>query len=450
MADRVGSHFTGHMPGKIYHGDAGMKAVKERSAAIVYLLLFTMTLINYLDRVTLSVAAKPIAATFALSPVQMGYLFSSFLWTYLLCVIPCGMLADKFGAKKVCAGGMAIWSIATVFTGLVSGFGMLLATRLVMGSGEATSYPTGNKFIREQIPPNRRGFATTVLNSGAYAGPAFGAVMIGWLVAGVGWRAAFVVAGLVGIAWLIPWFLYFRNTSEPLSSPAASAELRNQPAGTGIGLRGLLRSTSMWGIALTQGCGVYTQYLFLTWLPSYLAASKGMDIKQAAIYTALPYGCAVLLGIVLGKVSDRMLKPADVERGKRRPMVAIMLLGSSVILLTPFVNNIWAVVALLAISLTGISTAISLNMALANDLLLHNADAARANSLTLVGGNIFGVLAPIVTGYIIAATGSYNYAFVGAGVLLVCGAIISQVMTRARIGTAPGEDTHAPGPVAAS
>lgn len=417
-------------------------------AVVAYVLLFTMALINYLDRVALSVAAAPIAKEFDLSPVQMGYLFSSFLWTYLICVIPAGMLADRYGAKRVCSGGMGLWSIATVLTGAVAGFLPLLATRLVMGIGESTSYPSANKFIREQVPADKRGFATTIFNSGAYAGPAFGVLLIGWLVASFGWRTAFIIAGVLGLLWLVPWVVWFRGANESGAggsfAPASPVAARGEPAGAG--LAGLLRSKSMWGIAVTQGCGVYTQYLFLTWLPSYLQATKGLDLKQSALYTALPYICAVIVGILIGKKSDTLLKPGQLEAGKRRPMVAVMMICSSAILFTPLVTNIWTVVALLSIALTGISTAISLNMALLNDLLVSSEDAGRANSLALVGGNAFGIVAPIATGYIVEATHSYSYAFVTAGALLLLGAVVSQVFTRSRIGAEPfeGRDTLRP------
>lgn len=419
-----------------------MKSSTSRSLVAVYLLLFTMALINYLDRVALSVAARPIAAEFQLSPVEMGYLFSSFLWTYLLCLIPAGILADKYGAKGVCVGGMGVWSIATVLTGLVGSFHALFATRLVMGAGEATSYPCANKFIREQVPTQNRGFATTIFNSGAYAGPAVGALFIGWLVSVVSWRVAFMLAGAIGLVWLVPWMIWFRNSAPQATTTAAAPAMAATPD-PGVGLKGLLRSTSMWGIAVTQGCAVYTQYLFLTWLPSYLQATKGMNIKDAAIYTALPYACAVLFGMLLGRISDKLLRPGEAETGKRRPMIGAMLLCSSVILAAPFVSNIWVIVLLLAVSLTGIATAISLNMALANDLLDHAADAGKANSIAIAGGNVFGILAPIVTGYLVAATDSYNYAFAAAGVLLLVGALVSQVATRRRIGEARCADARA-------
>ncbi|MFM0606277.1 MFS transporter [Paraburkholderia sediminicola] len=411
-----------------------MQVQKEKSAALIYLMLFSMVMINYLDRVALSVAAKPIASEFHLNPIQLGYVFSSFLWSYIPCALLCGVLVDRFGARKVCATGMLVWSTATIFTGLASGIGSLLATRLVMGAGEASSYPSGNKFIREHVPVSKHGFATSVMNSGAYAGPAVGAVLIAWLVTSVGWRLAFCIAGAIGFVWVTLWLLWFRRNGNVSASGVVPMTLSGRR--NGVGLKGLLRSGSMWGITLTHGCNTYTQYLFLTWLPSYLIAAKGLDIKHAAVFTAVPYGCAVIFGSLIGKLSDRLLRGGDVGSGKRRRMVAGMLLCAATILAIPFIDSVWTLVAVLSVTLTGIAAANSLNLALINDLLVHNDDAGKAYSLAIVGSNMFGVLAPIITGYVIAITGSYNYAFVGAGTLLLCGAVISLTRTRERIGVA--------------
>lgn len=414
----------------------------RRYLAICLSLLFSLSLINYLDRVALSVAAKDIAADFHLTPVEMGYFFSSFLWTYVVCVVPAGMLADRYGSRKVAGAGIALWSLATVCTGLVTGLGSIIATRLAMGAGEATSYPAANRLIREQVPAAQRGFATAVFNSGAYAGPAFGAVLIAWVISLWGWRVAFIIAGLTGFVWLVLWQWFFKHVvpPHPVTQPAMQARtpeadhaaLHGEASGLGI----LLRSESMWGTALTMGTSIYALYFLLTWLPTYLQTSKGLDIKQAGFVTAIPYIGSVILGIFLGRLSDRFLEKGEVQSGRRRPMIAVMLLCSSVILLTPFVQSLWVIVLLFTVSLTGIATAGSLNMALANDLLVDARDAAKANSLVVLGGNAFGIIAPIATGYIIQATGSYDYAFIVAGGLLVVGAILSQVMTRQPIGAA--------------
>lgn len=407
----------------------------------IYVLLFFLAMINYVDRVALSVASKPIATEFNISPVEMGYLFSSFLWLYLVCLIPMGIVVDRFGTRAVNAWGMAFWSLATVFTGFAWSFGSLLSTRLAMGIGESTTYPAGGRVIREWAPRGERGLATAIFNSGAYAGPAFGALLVAWLIDAFGWRGAFMAAGSIGFVWLAVWLVLYRKPEHAtfideaerltiLRERDASVDALSQ-AGRPSGVATLLRSQTMWGLALTQGCGVYTQYLFLTWLPNYLQTTKDLSIIKTGLYTALPYAIAVVLGMLLGRLSDKMLTAGGgIGEGQRRRMVVLMMLSSSVILLAPVVDNIWLILALITISLTGISTAISLNIALLNDLLRSPQDAGKAMGILITGGNVFGILAPIVTGYVIAGTGSYNWAFVVAGLLLAAGATISLTMTR--------------------
>jgi len=396
----------------------------------IYTQLFLLTTISYVDRAVLSVAAPYIADEFGASPVQMGYLFSSFLWTYVLCLIPVGLMVDRWGARGVAAGGIGLWSLATVVTGAVNSFGAILATRLALGVGESTAYPAGVRVVRESAPVRERGLATAFLNGGSYAGPAVGALLTGWLVATLGWRWSFVIAGLLGFLWLVPWLVWYR----PARTGQGSDALPPTPVrgGTLRSLGQLLRRREILAMALTQGCAVYTQYLFLTWLPSYLQAARGLNVQSAGLYTAIPYAASVVLAFAACYTSDRLMKPAAIERGQRRGMVALMLMCSAVVLLAPVVQSTGTITLLFAISLTGISSAISLNFALASDLLHTPGDIGKVTGILVLGGNVFGILAPIVTGYVVEGTGSYSGAFLIAGGLLVVGAASVLMLARPR------------------
>ena len=410
----------------------------------VALLLFSLALINYIDRVTLSFAAEPIAREYGLSPVTLGYLFSSFLWTYTLCLLPVGMLVDRFGAKRVAGCGIGIWSLATAATGLAWSFGSLLATRLVMGGGEASSNPAGARVIREWIPAGERGTLNAIFNSGSYAGPALCALVVGPIIAAFGWRALFFVAGGIGLVWLLCWLTWFARPEDAawlgdaerlkIIAERGSGKAGPGAAGEKTGLPRLLASSpTLWGLALTQGCNVYSQYLFLTWLPSYLQATRGLTIAKTGLYAAIPYAVAVVLCIAIGRISDRLLQ-GDVGGGKRRYMIATAMMLAAVILFAPFVASVPVLLGLIALSLTGIAATTSLNFALLNDLLPNPRDVGVAMAFLVVGGNLFGLLAPIVTGYVISATGSYDMAFVIAGALLVVGAGSTLLLTRRPIG----------------
>ncbi|HTT40141.1 MAG TPA: MFS transporter [Burkholderiales bacterium] len=414
----------------------------------INLFLFTLAMINYVDRVALSVASKPISQEFGLSPVAMGYLLSSFLWTYLVCLIPMGILVDRLGTRTVNAAGIAVWSTATMLTGVAWNYVSLIATRLAMGVGEATTFPAGGRVVREWIPAGERGLTNAIFLAGTQAGPAVGAVIVAWVLSRVGWRGSFLVVGAVGGIWLIAWLIWFDTPervtwldederAKVLAERDADSKVLEQKTG-GTRVLDLLRTRTMWGLALAEGCAVYTQYLFLTWLPSYLQTTRQLSIVKTGLFTAVPYAGAALLGIALGRVSDRLLQRQEVGEGRRRSMGVVMMLSSAVILFTPFVDQIWLILALFTLSLTGMATAISLNFSLVNDLLRNPEDSGKAMSILIVGGNSFGIAAPIVTGYVIQSTGSFNWAFGIAGLLLVTGATLLLTMTRDPIRIPPG------------
>jgi MFS family permease len=425
----------------------------------VLLFLFSLTTINYMDRVVLSIAAKPIAAEFHLSPVSLGFLFSSFIWTYTLFLIPMGFFVDKFGTRRVAAAGIGIWSLATMLTGAAPGYLLLLVARLTMGAGEASSNPVCAKTVRQWIPASERGAANAVFNSGSFAGPAFCLALIGFLVAAFGWRWSFVISGSIGFVWLALWLIFFdtpertkwlsrderdrilrernnsmkpaaRSANEPVDEPA------NERAPDGL-LR-LMRAPTLWGIALTEGCNIYAQYLFLTWLPSYLQMTRHLSITNTGWLSAVPYGGAAVLAILAGFLSDKYVnRKGGVASGRRRHAIAISMLFGAVILLVPIVTSFYALVAVLTLSLSGIAATNATNFSLLSDLLPNPRDIAKAMGFVIVGGNIFGLLAPIVTGYVISITGSFDWAFAIAGVLLLTGIVITLTMTHRPIVPGP-------------
>ncbi|MHA6616528.1 MFS transporter [Pseudonocardia sp. DLS-67] len=417
----------------------------------VYTLLFLLVAINYMDRSALSVAATPISQEFGLTPGQMGVLLSTFLWTYLICLIPAGVLTDRIGTRWTNAISIAVWSAATVLAGLVRGFGALVGARLLMGVGESTTYPACGRVVQEWAPASERGRVVATYNSGAYAGPALGSLLAAALVTAYGWRPAFVVLGAIGFLWLVAWLIWFRDPAEAkwLSAEERATILRERglaqettaetTTGSRAGVLELLRHRSMWGVALVQAAAVYTQYLFLTWLPGYLEQARGLSVLRSGAFTAIPYVVAMVLGIAIGVIVDRVLSTHGRATGRRRLVVAGFLLVSSVVLLTPFVGSIAVVLVLISISLTCVSSAVSMNLALLADLLRSPWLAGRANSIAVVGGNVFGIAAPIVTGYVVQATGSYTAAFVVAGVFLLLGTTIALTMTRTPIGRADPE-----------
>lgn len=181
---------------------------------LVFVGLFILMFINYLDRVNLSVAAKSIAENYGLSPIDMGYIFSAFLWTYLVCLIPMGMLADRFGGRAITYSTLGLWSLAGIWTGLSTSYSSLFASRLVLGIGESASYPAGGKIIREWAPQSERGLAAAFLNCGAHAGLCVGSMVVGALIIQFGWRESFYITGAMGVVLAIIWFALYRRPEQ--------------------------------------------------------------------------------------------------------------------------------------------------------------------------------------------------------------------------------------------
>ncbi|MFL5256554.1 MAG: MFS transporter [Rhodopila sp.] len=406
----------------------------------VCVFLFALTTINYTDRVALSVAARPVSVEFGLTPVELGYLFSSFLWMYIVCLIPVGLLVDRFGGKIVNAGGIAVWSAATVLTGFSTGFASMALTRIVMGMGESTSWPACNRIIREWFPASERAFANAVFGAGSAAGPAFGTMAVTAVVATFGWRAGFFAAGAVGFLWLILWLAIFdrpervswlisQERNKILSERDGEVALALIPQ-QASSLPRLLTLRPVWGLFLTQGCMVYGGYMLLTWLPSYLQQAKGLSLMNAGFVSAVPFGAAAVMSIILGRVGDLRLSSADVHSGRRRSMIALMLLGPATMLLVPYLNSLWPIVLVLSVAASMGWTASALNFALVTDLVRNPADIGKVTSITVLGGNLFGIMGPIVTGYVLALTGSFDATFGVAGVLALLGAICTLTLTR--------------------
>lgn len=418
--------------------------------AWIALLIFTAVIINYIDRIALSVASKPIAAEFGLSPIQMGYLFSGFLWTYVICLIPLGLLVERIGAKQMVGGGIAIWSAATALTAATSGLYSIFAARLVMGASEATTFPACGRVIRDWFPEKERGLVTTLFNGGSSAGPALGAIIVAALVSAFDWRTAFVVLGVIGFVWLAFWWTWYETPDKASWLPDAerqkilaerngerASNAANDPAPSSLGY--LLSQASIWGLIITQACLVYTAYLFLTWLPTYLQSTRELSTMNTGYLTAFPYLVTMVLGLIIARISDRSLSSEGIRAGRRRYFIAAMALLATVILLAPVVGELWQLLAVLTVVLTGCTTGAGLNFTLASDLLRNPRDVSRVIAITAFGGNSFGLIAPIITGYVVSGTGGYAWAFRIAAALLVCGAIAT--LTLARKPIAP---QHAP------
>ena len=416
--------------------ESKVRSIWTNKRLYIAAFLFFNVFINYTHRVTLSMAGPAIAKEFSWNPGTMGLIYSSYMWTYVFCITPWGTLADHIGTRRVNGISITMWSIAGVLTGAVTGFLSMMAARLVLGIGEAASFPTCGKVVRQWFPASERGLATAIFNSGTFAGPAVAAPAVAWLVLHSGWRMAFVITGATGLVWAALWMKYFDIPANCSWLPEAEREYilngtggAGKPAPKGT-LRRLASRTTMWGLFLTQGCCAYTMFFYLLWLPSYFVQERHMDLMKASLFTAVPYLVASVLCVLIGNLSDRLLTHEGVRQGNRRRLLIVFILLSTMVVLTNVIANQYAMLVLVCASLTCISSALTLNIAMTSDLVWNSSMVGTAIGISILGGIVFGIAAPIVTGFIVKSTGSFGYAFYVAGALLLCGVLSLLTMTR--------------------
>ena len=295
----------------------------------------------------------------------------------------------------------------------VTTFGTMVAARLGLGMGEASSIPVCGKIVRLWFPAKERGVATTIIHGGSYCGPAVMSPVVAWLVISFGWRWSFVISGSLGFIWLLFWLKFFRvpeetswlpqeerrfiiETRDGGTAPAPSAGADSSQAGVGALLGKLLRQKTMWGLILAQGGANYSNYMFLSWLPSYLIQARGMHQMKAGFWSGIPYIVAVILSIAFGKLSDLSLSSEGVKQGKRRNMVGLFLLLSSVVLLINTVNSEVAIITIISLALSFNMTVLGINVALTNDLVEDPRIAGTVFGTLITGSNIMGMLCQLL------------------------------------------------------
>ncbi|MEV4666371.1 MFS transporter [Microbacterium sp. LWO12-1.2] len=408
---------------------------------IIGIGLMLLVTLGYMDRINWSIAGSHIIEEFGLTTGQYGILTSVFSWAYLALMIPVGLMADRWGARLLLPISIIVWSIGAGMTGAATGLTALVVARLLLGAGEAPMYPVGNSVISEWAPRQERARFTGLLNAGALFGPAIGAVVAAYLIASLSWHASFFILGGVGIVFGLIWLLVY-NTPEKTKwlRPAEREYILRERVDPQVAAQGysttpltlpvLLRTRTMWSLLIAHGCAAYTNYLFLSFMPLYLEKERGLEGLGSGWVTGITYAVAAVGSIILAYLADRLVPADKLHSGGRRKLVTAAMVAALPLLVLPFVDNVVAIVILIAWVLIMITSAMTLNFALAGDLIQGNPSKGRVFALVQVGGNTFGLLAPIVTGFLVDGTGSYTIPFILAGLLLAVGATLTAKFSR--------------------
>lgn len=410
---------------------AGPTPRRSRARMIILVLMSVGTMINYLDRAVLGVAAPEMSAELGLDAVVMGVVFSVFSWTYAAAQIPGGAFLDWIGVRLAYFWSVTLWSLFTLLQGFSTGLYSLMGCRLGLGVAEAPCFPANSRILSTWFPQHERARATSAYSIGQYFGLAFLSPLLFWIVATLGWRALFLTAGIAGLVFGVVWIRLYREPHE--SRRANQAELDYIKAGDGLGHSGpparfdwrnmirLLRTRQILGASIGQFGGNSTLVFFLTWFPTYLATERHMEWLRVGFSAVLPF-IAASIGVVTGGwLSDRIIqRTGSATLGRKLPILAGLLLASTIVAAN-FVDSNGLVIFIMSVAFFG-QGMVNLGWTLLTDVAPKRLMGLSGGIFNLVA-NLAGIVTPIVIGIIVGRTGSFFGALAYVATVAAIGAV---------------------------
>lgn len=397
-----------------------MAAVAGTRTLVVLLALAIF--INALDRGNFSTAAPLIKDQLRLSNSEIGVLISAFFWTYVPGHFLSGWLSERINPYRTLTIGLLVWSLATLLTGLASGFAMLLVLRLLLGLGESAGWPASSKLLSMHIPGERLASANALTGAGLMLGNGVGILMGGLVIAHYGWRALFFAFGAFSLLWLVPWLRLKRP--EPLAPEPGQADHGPAPS-----FRVMLTKREMWGTALGHFCNNYPYFLVLSWLPLYLVKQQSYSLVAMAWLGGSVYFLSAVFGVIGARIAEGWIaRGHDPSRVRKIVMMVCLTTALGCMLACAFGSPEVAVAGLLVYSLAnglGAFSVFSIGQALAGPRC-----AGKWVGIQNGVAGMSGVIGPLVTGWSIDATGNYRVAFLIAAAIIVAGMVCWGLVVR--------------------
>jgi ACS family D-galactonate transporter-like MFS transporter len=379
-------------------------------------LLFLAMLISYVHRSALSVAAPFISKDLNLSKAEMGVLLSSFFWVYAFMQVPAGWIVDRFGVRRAYSFGFIFWSLASTFTGFGAGVASLLGLRVATGAGQAITFPASSRACANWFPDRERGTVTGVYLTGVRLGAALVSWIGAYFLSRYSWKLFFVFIGLLPLIWLLPWNRFLgrweTHTTDTRSALTTQTSFFDSLM--------LLRHRSVLGIFLGFFAYDYAWYVFLTWLPSYLKDERKFTTSEMGVYSATPLVAMSLIIVIAGTLSDWLVKRGRNERIVRKAFIIVGLAIGCLIVPAGMVADKMIAVWLLTISLCGLGLA-SPNTWTLTAAVCRKKIVGTVAGIQNFGGNLGGIIAPALTGFIAHKTNSFALALGLTGGVLVVG-----------------------------
>ncbi|WP_238857879.1 MFS transporter [Poritiphilus flavus] len=374
---------------------------------------FVLAMIVLFDRILLSVAKDPVAESLQLSDKQMGWAMSIFALGYALFQTPAGLLADKFGPRKILTAVVSLWSLFTALTGATWNYISLLIVRFVFGVGEAGAFPGMARAIYRWIPLQERGIVNGINFSGGRIGAAIALPAVAWLMDLFGWRLTFVILGLVGMLWGVVWYWWFRDDPRDHSGISAKEtdfiieHTEKEVANTvkaQIHLGKLFRSKTMWLLMGQYFSSNFTFFFCLTWLFPHIKAKYNLDALEAGFFTAAPLISGALGNWFSGFLVDYIYKKNKMTLSRKLPAIIGFLLASVGIVAGAYMETVTPAIVFISIAVFGADMTLSPSWSACVDVGRQFSGAV--SGTMNMAGNIGSFLTALAFPYLLDMTGS--------------------------------------------
>jgi MFS family permease len=381
-------------------------------------LLVASMLFCYAQRSALSVAAPFMSQDLGFNPAKTGILLSAFFWVYSFMQMPSGWLVDRFGVRRSYAIGFAFWSAISIITGTTKNLVMMIVYRVLLGAGQAVAFPAAARATANWFQERERGLVTGLYLTGVRYGTVVVSLIGGWFLQRYDWRIFFAVIGAVSLVWLAPWWFFLRKWED---DAATAAQTKKQSAGFWQSLA-LLKQRSVLGIFLGFFAYDYVWFVYQSWLPTYLMNERKFTATQMGVLNAMPYLAMSLIILASGATSDWLVRQGHDEKRIRKICCVTGMLICCLIVPAGMVADKTTSVWLLTIALAGLGVA-SPNTWTLTQAVCSKKIVGTVSGIQNFGGNVGGIIAPALTGFIAYKTGSFVLALGLCGVLLVIGAL---------------------------
>jgi MFS family permease len=407
--------------------------MSTRRRGTIAVLLGAGILVNYFDRVNLSIAHDALQSAFGISDITFGYLLGAYSWTYALMQLPSGSLLDRFGVRRVMLVSIVLWAMASGMAAVAPTILILFLARFLLGIGEAPTFPACAKAIGLWFPPSERGVPTAMFDAAAKLAIGIGTPILGLILLHFGMRANFAATAILSGLYAV---LFASLYCDPKSPESAAARERSNEATSSLGISTLLKERKVLAAAIGSGAYNYSFYLLLTWLPFYLQKGLKMTGQQSVLWSAVPWTAAAIVGFAVGGALTDILVRRGYDASAVRKTILIAGTSMGLFVLAPaFLHQSGVVLVCLSLSLSGLAAASPVLWTLPS-LLVPSGSTGRVGAIMNQSNQIAAIVAPIATGYLTTWTHSFVAAFLVAGIILLMG-VASYVFLLGRIEIVP-------------